>query len=619
MAGPPVQTDIAKVKRNIQKMLDQGAPEADIDSYLSGEGVTIDMLKAPAAPVAQPTPDTASQTSGPLETFTNAMGQGALLNFGDEIGGAMRGYLPSIMKGEDAKTAGREYEKAKGLYLLRDLNEQAKNPKSAMGGNVAGQVVTGTAATALTGGGLPALLGAGAGQGALSAYGADTDPLEGAAWGAGGALVGYAGGKLVEKLVNRGIAYATILKAVDGNTDDLVREMGAKGISAAEADDVLKEVLRGQAARNPTAATAAIPGAQQRMADVGAQTIDDVNRLVSPENAQQFIAQLQQKAQQVGSQGYGAAYANPAQVGLVPQIANNPAVKPAIEAAQKLAAVEGRTFDINALTVQDLDAIQRALKNFAKTSFAGDSVDTLLGPSYSQFGDDINKMASQMAPAGPGNLAAVQGEYAAIKATQDAVEAGQKALNPAKEFVEVADEFANLSPEAQKGYLAGMATKLRTTLGQKGTTANSATAIDKTSIIEKLKAVGFPPEQIDLIINRGKNARGVLDALVGGSDTAKKLGASEASRSALSKFADRASGDITMAGITGQPGLLAMIPGLRALGGAQDRAVSKRLIGLLTEQGGAGLRGLLDFAPQSTSTPILNLLGVGAGSSQGGR
>lgn len=39
--------DIPKVKRNIQRMIDQGAPDADIDAYLSDEGVTIEQLQAP--------------------------------------------------------------------------------------------------------------------------------------------------------------------------------------------------------------------------------------------------------------------------------------------------------------------------------------------------------------------------------------------------------------------------------------------------------------------------------------------------------------------------------------------------------------------------------------------
>lgn len=624
----PQSIDIERVKRNVKKMLDQSAPEADIDAYLSQEGVTPEMLRAPkpAAPTANtPTPDTSADTSGPLGTFMNAMGQGALLNFGDEIGGAAMGYLPAKLSGKDDKEAAREYDKTRGLYLLQDLNEQAKNPKSAIAGNIAGQVGTGAAATLATGGtSLPAVLGLGALQGGVSALGASEagsaegmakDTLKGGAWGFGGAAVGYAGGKVLEKLINRGIAYTTIQKAVDGKTDDLLREMSSNGISAAEANDVMKEVLRAMAARNPTAAAKVIPGAQARMAEVGQQTVDDVNRLVSPENAQKFIAELQQRARAVAGPGYEAAYASPARVGLVPEIANNPAMTDALKAAEKLAAAQGRQFDVTNLGVQDLDALQRALATSSKRMFESTPENTLLGPVYDDLSSGINKMAGNMSP----ELAQTQSQYAAIKATEEAVDLGKKALDPSKEFVQVADEFANLSPEAQQGYLAGMATKLRTMLQQKSNTSNPGTAFNKEAVIEKLKAVGFPEDQIDAIIKRGASARGVLDALVGGSDTAKKLGATEASRSALSKFSDRASGDITMAGITGQPGLLAMIPGLRALGGAQDRAVAERLIGLLTDQTGKGLRGLLDFAPQTTTTPALNLLGIGSGGYQAGR
>ena len=38
--------DIAKVKRNIQKMIDQGAPESDIDAYVASEGTTPEELQA---------------------------------------------------------------------------------------------------------------------------------------------------------------------------------------------------------------------------------------------------------------------------------------------------------------------------------------------------------------------------------------------------------------------------------------------------------------------------------------------------------------------------------------------------------------------------------------------
>jgi hypothetical protein len=45
-----MMADIPKVKRNIQRMIDQGAPEADIDSYVASEGVDLGMLQAKPSP-----------------------------------------------------------------------------------------------------------------------------------------------------------------------------------------------------------------------------------------------------------------------------------------------------------------------------------------------------------------------------------------------------------------------------------------------------------------------------------------------------------------------------------------------------------------------------------------
>lgn len=46
--------DIPKVKRNIQRMIDGGAADAEIDSYLADEGVSLDMLQAPQADIPTP-------------------------------------------------------------------------------------------------------------------------------------------------------------------------------------------------------------------------------------------------------------------------------------------------------------------------------------------------------------------------------------------------------------------------------------------------------------------------------------------------------------------------------------------------------------------------------------
>lgn len=48
--------DIAKVKRNIQRMIDMGAPEHDIDAYVASEGVTLEQLGGKGKPSAETKP-----------------------------------------------------------------------------------------------------------------------------------------------------------------------------------------------------------------------------------------------------------------------------------------------------------------------------------------------------------------------------------------------------------------------------------------------------------------------------------------------------------------------------------------------------------------------------------
>ncbi|KKM07581.1 hypothetical protein LCGC14_1732520, partial [marine sediment metagenome] len=38
--------DLAKVKRNVNRLIEQRAPVADIDTYIASEGVSLDALRA---------------------------------------------------------------------------------------------------------------------------------------------------------------------------------------------------------------------------------------------------------------------------------------------------------------------------------------------------------------------------------------------------------------------------------------------------------------------------------------------------------------------------------------------------------------------------------------------
>ena len=76
--------DIALIKSNIGKMIAQNAPEADIDAYLAGEGVSLDQLKANKS---APPPDKYQQAAldedkaigGADAGFTRRLAHGATL------------------------------------------------------------------------------------------------------------------------------------------------------------------------------------------------------------------------------------------------------------------------------------------------------------------------------------------------------------------------------------------------------------------------------------------------------------------------------------------------------------------------------------------------------------
>jgi|GEM_PF-4547846 len=83
-----VTPDFAKIKRNVQRMIDQNAPEADIDAYVASEGVTAEQLRAApklvpvdhnpflSLPDAAPAPPTDRSFGRGLAIGTQSVGKG---------------------------------------------------------------------------------------------------------------------------------------------------------------------------------------------------------------------------------------------------------------------------------------------------------------------------------------------------------------------------------------------------------------------------------------------------------------------------------------------------------------------------------------------------------------
>lgn len=134
--------DIPKVKRNIQRMIDGGASEAEIDQYLAGEGVTPEQLRAPA-PAAAPQGG-GSSFGGSLDAAARGVAQGATFGFADELtaglGGAISwlGLGPEGSEGTFSSGYDRTLANARGM----DAKAQEEHPIASIGGEIGGALAT---------------------------------------------------------------------------------------------------------------------------------------------------------------------------------------------------------------------------------------------------------------------------------------------------------------------------------------------------------------------------------------------------------------------------------------------------------------------------------------------
>lgn len=202
--------DLAKVKRNIQRMIDQNAPEADIDAYVASEGTTPEELRAPVqqqqdkvAPyglsglVIGQQEQQPRNLLGKIDDAVRMFATGATLGFGDKLAA-----------GVDSALGQGNYEGnlAENRAMTEGANERLgiMGPVMEIGGSIlpaAKAAQIGATATRL-----PGLIGKfggmaidGAGMGALQAAGHDTNVGEGAAFGAAFGAAGQGVGAILSK------------------------------------------------------------------------------------------------------------------------------------------------------------------------------------------------------------------------------------------------------------------------------------------------------------------------------------------------------------------------------------------------------------------------------------
>src|SRR5882672_7165319 len=86
-AGP----ELGRIKANVAKMIEQGAPEHDIDAYIAGEGTSLDAVKA-----FKPKPESWGDYGYGL---LQKAGQGATFGYGDELAAGAGAVGNKVMRG----------------------------------------------------------------------------------------------------------------------------------------------------------------------------------------------------------------------------------------------------------------------------------------------------------------------------------------------------------------------------------------------------------------------------------------------------------------------------------------------------------------------------------------
>lgn len=253
--------DPDRIKRNIGKMIDAGAPEADIDAYLSSEGFkSAEDFKAGKRAAPQ------MQAQGRSDAAANAFGQGATLGFGDELAAGVRSALPQLsnwmMSGpalqrdesiggsptpqtvSNAPTQEQRYSEELARQRSQTKADSAAYPAMTTGANVAGTLATAGALSflpggqTLLGGGATSLPGAmvrgaasGAALGGAQGFGEGEGGLDNRLKGAKtGALVGGAvGGALPAVGSGLGYAYEKLAPALLNKAADIGERFVPKG------------------------------------------------------------------------------------------------------------------------------------------------------------------------------------------------------------------------------------------------------------------------------------------------------------------------------------------------------------------------------------------------------
>ncbi|MFZ9264551.1 MAG: hypothetical protein ACO222_05270, partial [Polynucleobacter sp.] len=527
-----MSNNVDRVRSNIQKMVDGGADEIEINQYLKTEGFTPDSFARAVQVSSKAGKSTAEYGAG------RAALQGLTFNTADEIEAALRSYAGQGTYEQNLaalKLAKEEYEKQNpktaiaaeivgGLpYAAVPFLGAARYAKMAQTASPAMKAAVLTGANIGTGAVTGGLAGAGSADIGQRVAGAGTGAAVGGAVGGAIPAVSATAGKLGQKAVDVTAGIPVVQRigqgvgALTGQSIDyanrakekLLEAMSRDKVTPSEIEDVLRSITKpvglpdiaGENVRSLADVVQKYPSAarqqgrqalEERAAGQAERIKSDIsNYLGEFTDPFAFTTQVAQRQRQTSSPLYKSAY----QYGEVtdPEVLKFlelPQFKQAFKEAEKLLAAKGEQIDMSRPTVEALDNMKQGLDALIEAQT--DSVTgkmTKLGVIYKNKKNEFLTALDEAVP----DYGKARQAFAGDAEIMDATRNGQNFFKLTPD--QAKREFASLSPSEQEAYRIGAIDSLKNNIEKAKDTADVRKRIfGSVQERERLKTL-FPDEE----------------------------------------------------------------------------------------------------------------------------
>ena len=634
MADP---ADIPRIRRNVEKMIGMGAPEAEIDQYLSSEGHTPDSFKAAVRPVGQggapsmppdPPPERGLlQRTGDFMRdqvgwqATRALNAGTALLGSNPIVEPIRHVAAAVVPDSVNRFMKYAYPDAQ---TMRDVAHDVTGTQPVNLPGTAGKIVDSGVEMAIGGAAFPGgavrntVAGFGAGIGSEGAgtltKGSRWEPaarfaggLVGGTVGAGAVEAATAAGRGLRNTFGMNDTDKTAARVVSrGYERDKVAPSEIPNRMAALGDDAMPMDVGGPNVRGTLRGAIAAPGDARTTVDArftardakeGPTVAGSIDKNISPKGLTQAVDDLVTERRNAAAPAYDRAGvpSDPGAYAQAPVLqgqAVTDLIKNSVDVRRAIATAR-RLPDYKDLPDTSMVMLDKAYKHIGGMADAAKRAGN--GERFRDLDSLRVSLRDAIAAENPAYIDAL-GAFSGPSALIDAAKAGQRAFagNVAPEAVR--RDFAKLSPDAQDAFLVGVSEHLRTRADARGATGIAGRVINPRDA-QRLQAI-LPPDRYDAfmadIATRKTFTANQRDVGQGSRTTPMALEAGD--------NAAQIGGDVAMSLAQGRPGnaVLQAITGFsKRVGQGQNERVNARIAEMLTNGSPEARRALIDALEQS--------------------